>query len=119
MNSKEDLYDPYWFISSTVIQLENSENILHVHADIHCQNNWCPAHNRSGHGMRLFVQTWDPEKRMYSRVCEHGDSHPDPDWAWYQKQLGSDDAANHSCDGCCLGHYYHYADSSAAPVPTE
>lgn len=115
--SSDDLYDPYWFIQSTVVQLENTDKILHVHEDIRCNGKPCAVHNRTEHGLRLMAQTWDPGSRTYFRVCEHGDSHPDPDWAWWQNSIGNSEAANHTCDGCCLGHYYHY--NSATPASSN
>ena len=58
----------------------------------------CCIHNQSDHHMRTWPQIWRGDKEMMERLCQHGESHPDPDDFRVRMVYG---ARSHTCDGCC------------------
>lgn len=61
----------------------------------------CPIHGDSMHHMNEWPLVWDAKKRIFTRRCEHGQDHPDPD----DQNLAKDPLlGNHACCDfvCCV-----------------
>lgn len=71
--------------------------LLRTHGPLRCRPA-CPIHWPSDHPRAAWPLGWDAARGIVTRVCRHGEHHPDPDDQ--QVRLHSD-LAEHSCDGCC------------------
>lgn len=76
---------------------------LATHPVDRCVGPHCSVHNPSQHPLRDRQLHWQ-NKIMY-RVCEHGQTHPDPDHLRYVETVRGPIIAAlqavHPCDGCC------------------
>ena len=70
---------------------------LRTHGPLRCRPT-CPIHWPSDHPRADWQLGWDPEQGLITRVCGHGDHHPDPDDQQVRLHL---ELARHDCDGCC------------------
>lgn len=54
--------------------------LLRVHPESACAGiEDCSIHRPSAHHMVHWPQAWHPRLGIVTRVCEHGQQHPDPD----------------------------------------
>lgn len=87
-------------IQPSVVRLEHSDTVLLVHREGDCLGENCTVHNRSDHPLRKWVQHWDARQACMMRLCEHGQSHIDPDETDYTFDRMF--RARLRCDRCCL-----------------
>jgi hypothetical protein len=81
-----------------------------VHGPGKCEGERCTIHNPSTHGMRDWPVILRLDRQgLFSRVCGHGNMHPDPDSLEFMASFSAPevllDIAEHDCDGCCGGEY--------------
>lgn len=60
---------------------------MKTHGPETCVGPFCCIHNPSEHPLRTAPMTWFAEMSLMFRVCEHGNSHPDPDSLEFRQLL--------------------------------
>lgn len=92
----QDPDDPtVWLIPAAYqkgVMVQHPTVITGVHLPAECAGHNCIVHNPTGHHMRRWPLLWDDSRKIFLRVCEHGQGHPDPD-GWGTRE--------HECDGDC------------------
>lgn len=83
--------------------------IMRIHTAGQCTGTPCPFHAPTKHHMVGWPMSWQADRGLIERLCEHGISHPDPDsvaylagrMTWDLVIVGEVYVARHECDGCC------------------
>jgi len=81
-----------------------AEGPLLTHPEERCAGGPCCIHNPSSHRLDTAPLSWSDEERLMSRVCTHGQRHPDPDHLDWLRRVDAEMASFqsiHLCDGCC------------------
>jgi hypothetical protein len=74
---------------------------LRVHESDDCAGGRCIIHRPSAHPLVNAPMVWGVLLGM-SRLCAHGEEHPDRDDAVFRRAFLPEDLFEHDCDGCCL-----------------
>jgi hypothetical protein len=143
MTVKTIKWKPMEMLAKESFALSNGDVLKNVHPKGSCEGYTCVIHNPSPHVMRLMptayttFKGWDHP--MITRVCEHGQGHPDPDsWAFAYKtttfgKTGPYEMLKYHTSSCCKccrpipeGSYdvesyslaYGWCNNGLPPLPT-
>ena len=80
--------------------------VLEVHRHESCVGQSCCVHTPSDHPLRDAPLFWCADVGAMSRVCSHGEHHPDPDDVVFRVfGVTRRHQERKMCDGCCRrGH---------------
>lgn len=85
-------------------QISDTQTLTDVHTAETCTPP-CPIHAPTAHHMRDWQLFWREDRRIFERICLHGQGHPDPDnMAHILRTRGATEhmaESMHGCDGCC------------------